>query len=309
MADRAVTYLDQNLGPRLSARLPGSLAATLLFVLKLGWAALFGILILSAIIATRLIWSDDWAFARYDALVLFALGTQIVFIWSRLETWEEAKVIAIFHVTGTVMEIFKLAQGSWDYPDQGILEIGGVPLFSGFMYASVGSFIARMIRLFHMEFSPYPPFWTTVLLAGAIYANFYTHHYTYDIRLILFAATLVLFWHTRMWFYPGTRPVWVPLPVAVLVSSGFLWIAENVGTLTQTWTYATQGDIGLVDFGKFGSWYLLLYVAFVTVSLVVRDAMKPHPTRPDPRSGLRSGPRSGPRSEPLTDARSDPGQI
>lgn len=286
MADRAteigVAYLDQTLAPRLRAGLPGPVAAVVLFVLKIGWAALFAVLILSAIIVTRLIWSDDWAFARYDALVLFALGTQILFLLTRLEMWEEAKVIAIFHVTGTVMEIFKLSQGSWDYPDQGILEIGGVPLFSGFMYASVGSFIARMIRLFHMEFSPYPPFWMTVVLAVAIYVNFYTHHYTYDIRFILFAATLVLFWRTRMWFYAGQNPAWVPLPVAALVSAGFLWIAENIGTFTQTWTYATQGDIGLVDFGKFGSWYLLLYVAFVTVTLVVRDALKPEATQPGP---------------------------
>jgi uncharacterized membrane protein YoaT (DUF817 family) len=289
MADRAVTYLDQTLSPRLRAALPGALAGPLLFALKLGWAALFAVLILSAIIVTRLIWSDDWPVARYDALVVFALGTQILFIWTRLETWEEARVIAIFHVTGTVMEIFKLSQGSWDYPDQGLLEIGGVPLFSGFMYASVGSFIARMIRLFHIEFAPYPPFWMTVVLALAIYVNFYTHHYTYDIRLGLFAATLLLFWRTRVWFYPGLRPVWVPLPVAALVSAGFLWIAENIGTFTQTWTYATQGDIGLVDFAKFGSWYLLLYVAFVTVTLVVRDALKPDPVRPEPLQGQRVG--------------------
>lgn len=283
MSDRAVTYLDQTLAPRLHAALPGAIAAPLVFALKLGWAALFAVLILAAIILTRLIWSENWALARYDALVLFALGTQILFLITRLETWEEAKVIAIFHVTGTVMEIFKLAQGSWDYPDQGILELGGVPLFSGFMYASVGSFFARMIRLFHMEFSPYPPFWMTLLLAVAIYANFYTHHYTYDIRLGLFAATLLMFWRTRVWFHPGPTPRCVPLPVAALVSALFLWIAENIGTFTQTWTYEGQGDTGLVDISKFGSWYLLLFVAFVTVTLVVRDTLKPQATRPAPR--------------------------
>ncbi len=287
MADKAVAYLDQAVAPRLRATLPAALAAVLLFVLKLGWAALFAVLILGAIIVTRLIWSDTWTVARYDALVLFALGTQIVFIRTGLETWEEARVIAIFHVTGTAMEIFKLSQGSWDYPEQGILELGGVPLFSGFMYASVGSFIARMIRLFHVKFAPYPPFWMTVVLGIAIYGNFYTHHYTYDIRLILFAATLILFWRTRVWFYPGPFPAWVPLPVAALLSAGLLWIAENIGTFTQTWTYATQGDLGLVDIGKFGSWYLLLYVAFVTVTLVMRDALKPLPMRPAPRQDPR----------------------
>lgn len=267
MSDTSVAKLE-----RMTARGP----APLVFLAKFAYAALFGILILSAIIVTRLIWNDAWSVARYDALVIFALVTQIVFIWRGLETWEEAKVILIFHITGTVMEIFKLAQGSWDYPDQGILELGGVPLFSGFMYASVGSFIARAIRLFHIQFAPYPAFWMTYILAAAIYINFYTHHYTYDIRWVLFAATLVLFWRTRVWFFITNTPRTVRLPVAVLLSSGLLWIAENVGTFTQTWTYATQGDIGLVDISKFGSWYLLLYVAFVTVTLVVRDAMHPH---------------------------------
>ncbi len=276
MTDTSVAKLE-----RITARAP----APVVFTAKILYAALFGTLILSALIFTRLIWNDEWIVARYDALVIFALVTQIVFIWRGLETWEEAKVILIFHVTGTVMEIFKLSQGSWDYPDQGILELGGVPLFSGFMYASVGSFIARSIRLFHIQFAPYPAFWMTYLLACAIYINFYTHHYTVDIRWILFAATLVLFWRTQVWFFITDTPRRVRLPVAVLLSSGLLWIAENVGTFTQTWTYATQGDIGLVDFAKFGSWYLLLYVAFVTVTLVVRDAMHPQPIAPPASPG------------------------
>lgn len=264
MADDGVAKLE-----RMTARAPGFVV----FSAKILWAALFGTMILSAIILSKLIWQDDWIVARYDALVIFALVTQIVFIWRGLETWEEAKVIAIFHITGTVMEIFKLSQGSWDYPDQGILEIGGVPLFSGFMYASVGSFIARSIRLFHIQFAPYPAFWVTYVLAVAIYVNFYTHHYTYDIRWVLFAATLLLFWRTKIWFFVRSKPMSIRLPVGALLSAILLWVAENVGTFTQTWSYAVQGDIGLVDIGKFGSWYLLLFVAFVTVTLVVRDAM------------------------------------
>ncbi|GAB5449199.1 DUF817 domain-containing protein [Gymnodinialimonas sp.] len=274
IADRGVAKLE-----RITARAPGFVV----FFAKLLWAALFGVMILAALILTSLIWDQDWALARYDALVIFAVLTQIVFIWRGLETWEEAKVILIFHITGTVMEVFKLAQGSWDYPDQGILEIGGVPLFSGFMYASVGSFIARSIRLFHIQFAPYPPFWATYLLAVAIYVNFYTHHYTYDIRWVLFAATLLLFWRTRIWFFIRDTPLSLRLPVGAFLSAWLLWIAENVGTFTRTWSYEVQGDTGLVDIGKFGSWYLLLFVAFVTVTLVVRDAMHPTPISPRKR--------------------------
>jgi uncharacterized membrane protein YoaT (DUF817 family) len=52
-------------------------------------------------------------------------------------------VIAIFHLVGTVMEVFKTAHGSWIYPEPSLLRIGGVPLFSGFMYACIGSYLAR----------------------------------------------------------------------------------------------------------------------------------------------------------------------
>jgi uncharacterized membrane protein YoaT (DUF817 family) len=33
----------------------------------------------------------------------------------------------------------------------------GVPMFSGFMYASVGSHIARIWRIQHLRFEDYPP--------------------------------------------------------------------------------------------------------------------------------------------------------
>ena len=283
MADKTVSYLERTMGDWARGHLHPYVAEFVMFVLKQGWAALFGILMLIALIVTRLIWSDVWFLARYDALFLFAIVTQALFLWFRLESIEEAKVIFLFHLTGTVMEVFKLAQGSWDYPDQGFFEIGGVPLFSGFMYASVGSFMARVIRIFHMEFAPYPPFWATCVLAAAIYTNFFTHHFTFDIRWILFAATLFLFWRTRIWFFPGKTPRWMPLPLAAFLSAFFLWIAENVGTFTQTWVYAGQGAFDLVSLGKFGSWYLLLYVSFVTVTLVLRDAMKEAPIRPDAR--------------------------
>lgn len=38
-----------------------------------------------------------------------------------------------------------------------MLKVLEVPLFSGFMYAAVGSYTARMIRIFDMAFTPYPP--------------------------------------------------------------------------------------------------------------------------------------------------------
>lgn len=275
-ADTRTRSIERSLGDRVRILLPHWAAELVLFVLKMGWAALFGGVLLLAIIASKAIWSPDWPIARYDALVIFALTTQAVFLWKRLETWEEARVIVLFHLTGTAMELFKVHAGSWAYPEPGLLKLMGVPLFSGFMYASVGSFMARVIRIFDMRFAPYPKFWAATLLAAAIYINFFAHHFVFDFRYILIAATILMFLRTRIWFRIG-RYYWMPLPVAAALSSIFLWIAENIGTLTGTWLYAGQTIFDRVSFAKIGSWYLLLYVAFVTVTLVTRSALSRTP--------------------------------
>jgi len=240
-----------------------------IFLAKQAWACLFAISILLAVIFTNAIWADDWALARYDALVIFAVLMQAAMLLFKLETWAEARVIALFHVTGTSMEFFKVSAGSWEYPEASVLVIMGVPLFSGFMYASVGSYIARVIRIFNIRFTPYPPFWMTVVLAVAIYVNFFAHHFVPDIRLILFAATVLLFGRTMVRFTVGRR-YGFPLPLAALTVSFFLWLAENIGTLTGTWTYAGSPPFDWTSLQKMGSWYLLIYVAFVTVTLVIR---------------------------------------
>lgn len=290
--------LERRLGDAVRARLPNVLAELVMFTLKQGWACLFGALMLLGLILSDRLWNPDWAIARYDALLIYALTLQGSFLALKLETWREARVILLFHVTGTVMELFKVSAGSWAYPEPAIMKLAGVPLFSGFMYASVGSYIARVIRIFDMKFAPYPPFWMTVVLAVAIYVNFFAHHFVPDIRVVLFAATLVLFARTRVWFTIGQTPRWMPLPLAAVLTSFFLWVAENVGTNTGTWLYAGQSDFDMVSFAKMGSWYLLLYVSFVTVTLVIRDALfrsalttdtraTPKPTEPEqtPQSG------------------------
>lgn len=222
----------------------------------------------------------DWALQRYDFLFLFAITTQALFLRFKLETWEEARVILLFHATGTAMEWFKVHAGSWGYPEPALFKLMGVPLFSGFMYASVGSYIARVIRIFSMRFAPYPPFWATLLLAIAIYVNFFAHHFLPDIRLALFAATLILYARTRVWFINTEHPRWMPMPLAALLSSAALWVAENVGTATGTWLYSGQLPGTAVSFAKLGSWYLLLYVAFVTVTVVSRSALSSAPLPP-----------------------------
>jgi uncharacterized membrane protein YoaT (DUF817 family) len=277
--------LERRLGDWARARLPFALAEFVMFVLKQGWACLFGGLLLAAIITTKLVWQPGWPLQRYDFLFLLAIATQAVFLWTKLETWEEARVILLFHLTGTGMEWFKVSVGSWTYPETGVFMAFGVPLFSGFMYASVGSYMARVIRIFDMQFAPYPPFWATLVLAAAIYVNFFAHHYLPDIRLILFATTVVMFARTRIWFRISDHDQWMPLPLAAGLSAFALWVAENVGTATGTWIYSGQIPGQIVSLSKLGSWYLLLYVSFVTVTLVTRKSLSRLP-RPEIRDTL-----------------------
>jgi uncharacterized membrane protein YoaT (DUF817 family) len=69
----------------------------------------------------------------------------------------------------------------------------------------------------------------------------------------------------------------MPLPLAAFLSALALWVAENVGTATGTWIYSGQISGELVSLAKLGSWYLLLFVAFVTVTLVSRRALSTRP--------------------------------
>lgn len=241
----------------------------LMFGLKQGWACIFGGAMLALLMGTALWYPDQAPLARYDFLVIGAVLIQAAMLIFRLETLEEARVILIFHVVGTIMELFKTAAGSWIYPEPSFLRIGDVPLFSGFMYAAVGSYIARIWRIFDIRFDHYPPVWTTVVLAAAIYVNFFAHHWVWDFRWVLFAATALLFWRTRFYFTPDRTRRWMPALLGFLLVALFIWIAENLGTWARAWIYPDQeGGWSPVSLAKLGSWYLLMIISVVLVSLV-----------------------------------------
>ncbi len=262
---------------RTLARLPPWLAEFILFGLKQAWACLFAGLMLGLLILTKYIWQPGWPIYRYDALFVAAITIQVAFLALRLESLDEAKVILVYHIVGTCMEIFKTHVGSWEYPEPALIRIGGVPLFSGFMYAAVGSYMARVIRICDMRFAQYPRRRWTVLLAIAIYLNFFTHHVIWDLRWALFAATAALFWRTMIHYRLDTRWHRMPYLLAACLTAIFMWIAENVGTYTGTWLYPGQKIWHLVSLGKLGSWFLLLVISFVLVSLV--KAPKPPANR------------------------------
>ncbi|HEY0053133.1 MAG TPA: DUF817 domain-containing protein [Caulobacteraceae bacterium] len=243
----------------------------LMFGLKQGWACLFGGLMLVLLMGTALWWPQNAPIARYDFLVLGAVAIQLSMLAFRLESLEEARVILAFHIVGTIMELFKTAAGSWIYPEPALLKIGAVPLFSGFMYAAVGSYIARIQRIFDIRFSHYPPEWTTWLLAAAIYVNFFAHHWLPDVRFALFAATALLFWRSRFWFTADRTRRWMPVLLGFTLVAVFIWLAENIGTLSRAWLYPGQEDGWTpVSLAKLGSWFLLMIISVVLVSLVRR---------------------------------------
>ncbi|MEH6676311.1 DUF817 domain-containing protein [Phenylobacterium sp.] len=252
----------------------------LLFGLKQAWACLYGGAMLALLVGTHLLWPDNAALARYDFLVIAAIALQVFLLATGLERPREALVIAIFHVVGTGMELFKTAHGSWTYPEASVLRLGDVPLFSGFMYACVGSYMARIIRLFDIRFEAYPPRWAPWLLAGLAYANFFTHHYVVDIRWGLFVFSAVIFGRTWFQFTPDLVVRRMPMLLGAVLVAFFIWIAENLGTYASAWVYPDQqAGWTPVSLAKMGSWYLLMMLSFVLVTVV-------HP----PRSAAKTAP-------------------
>ncbi len=241
------------------------------FGLKQAWACLFGGALVALIIATSRWYPHDAPLERYDFLFLAALAIQIAMLTFRLETLDEAKVILMFHIVGTIMEVFKTAVGSWVYPEAAIFRIGGVPLFSGFMYASIGSYIARSWRLFDFRFTHHPPLWTLYLLSVGIYINFFAHHYFMDLRIALFVMLAYLFGRTWIYYRIHYHHRRMPLLLGLFLVALFIWFAENFGTLTKTWLYPNQmNGWVMVPFGKLSSWILLMTISYVLVAWVNR---------------------------------------
>lgn len=242
-----------------------------LFGLKQAWACLFGAYLLFWIILTKLWYPlDDWLY-RYDFLLLCAVTFQALLLIFRLETWREAGVIALFHVVATGMEIFKTSEaiGAWHYPGQFEVGIGNVPLFAGFMYSAVGSYIARVWRIFDFRFNYFPPRWAAILLVTAIYVNFFTHHFWFDLREVLLAGSLVVFGRSWIYFRMNRSHRYMPLLVGCFLVALFIWFAENLATYSQIWIYPSQGDgWELVPASKLIAWYLLMLLSFVLVSLI-----------------------------------------
>lgn len=239
------------------------------FGLKQGWACLFGGLLLALMLGTRLVWPAHAPIARYDALFLAAVALQVLLLRLRMETWSEARVILVFHVIGTAMEIHKTAIGSWLYPEANLFRLGGVPLFTGFMYAAVGSYLARVWRLFDFRFKRHPSLRLLAPLSVAIYVNFLTDHLGYDLRVPLLLVAAASFAPAIVYFKIWQKHRAMPLLLGLLLVALFIWFAENLGTLSGTWLYPSQRQHwSMVPVAKLSSWFLLMIVSYTLVARV-----------------------------------------
>jgi len=206
--------------------------------------------------------------ARYDLLFLSCVAFQALMVATRLETRDELKVICVFHALGLGLELFKVHVGSWSYPDPAAFSVGGVPLFSGFMYASVASYMIQAWRRFDLALVGWPRRRVVVPIGAAIYANFFAHHVLPDLRWALAAIVVAATWRTEVRFQAiRGRVRSMRAPVAFLCIGLFVWFAENIATFFGAWVYPHQkGEWSPVHLMKLSSWALLVIVTFLIVA-------------------------------------------
>ncbi|HHW7447657.1 TPA: DUF817 domain-containing protein [Pasteurella multocida] len=206
---------------------------------------------------------------RYDVLLIFAILLQVIMFYTKFETLDEIKSITLFHLIGFALELFKTSSSiqSWSYPDFAYSKIYGVPLFTGFMYAAVGSYIIQAWRLFDLKIKSHPPYFLSALTAILIYLNFFTHHYIGDYRWYLAVFALGLYARTIVYFTPYDKPRKMPLLFAFMLIGFFIWLAENMGTFIGIWRYPNQiGAWSIVHVSKWSAWALLVIMTFTIVA-------------------------------------------
>lgn len=246
------------------------------FVMANARASAFGAYLLCVLLVTHIV---HVPFVHtYDAIFIAAVGYQLVALASGGEAWREFAVIAMFHVLATIMELFKThpAIGSWSYPEvsTAVFAIGTVPLFTGFLYSAVGSYISRAIRYLRLRYAHMPAYYHVWIASVLIYINFFTHHFVYDARYLILLYLVYIFGRTTIYFRVYQKTRHMPFLLAGLLTAFFVWVAENIGTFAHVWIYPHQQIVWhVVSVEKIGSWFLLLVLSFALVSLIYKDRL------------------------------------
>lgn len=253
------------------------------FTLKQARSAIFGGILLFFLILTKYIDVESILHIyRYDFLFIIALLTQFILIATGLESKKEVAVIILFHIAAMIMEIWKTspAVGSWAYPEPAVFAIGAVPLFTGFLYSAVGSYIARAWRINEFRFENIPTRAHLWFAGTLIYANFFTNAYMYDIRYFIFTYVIIIFWKTKLHARITDKIITIHPLIANALVAFFVWLAEQIGTYARAWIYPAQAaGWKPVSFHMFTSWYMLLIFSFVLITILYTDMFRKHTFR------------------------------
>lgn len=235
----------------------------LVFAVQQALCCLFPLLVFTMLALSHLF---SGILPRYDFMLITCIAVQIALYACKIETRDEVLVICIFHLLGLVMEIFKIYIGSWSYPEFAYTKLFGVPLYSGFMYASVASYLCQAWRRFDLQLINWPAHWTTRILGALIYLNFFTDHF-YDMRYAIGLFILYFFRRSVVIFYVDGKTRRMPVILSFLLIGFFIWIGENGATLLGAWKYAYQHKSWtIVNFQKISSWAFLVIVSYIIVA-------------------------------------------
>ena len=203
---------------------------------------------------------------RYDVLLLLALGIQAWMLYAKLETWDEFKAIMLFHLMGFALEgvqgVGERNRGATRFAYSKVME---VPLFAGFMYAAVGSYIIQVWRALDLRVVHHPPYWMTGIVAVALYVNFSPIATSATIAGPSAPSRSGLYARCWVEFARSTAPADA---ADRRPDSGrlFIWLAENAGTFFGLWKYPNQlGAWTTVHVGKWSSWTALTLLTFAIV--------------------------------------------
>jgi len=255
--------------PTANPRIKSAFEELLAFGWKNAASCLFPVIIFVLLAVSKVVHVPH--VPRYDLLLVLCLAIQIAMVRLGLETKREALIITVFHALGLMMEIHKVRLGAWAYPEEAYTKVCGVPLYSGFMYASVASFMCQAWHRLQLRFDGFPRPAIAFAFAAAIYINFMTNYLLPDVRWVLVALLVIAFRKAHVSFVAKDRVRRMPLLLSFTLIGTFVWIAENIGTYLGAWRYPHQANgWEPVHVSKLVSWALLVIVSLVLVNLLAR---------------------------------------
>jgi uncharacterized membrane protein YoaT (DUF817 family) len=165
--------------------------------------------------------------ARDDILFGLAIGIQIWMHKTKLQSNHELKMVILFYVLGFILEYFKLktATGIETLAHTSWSNINGVPLFVGFIYAALSSYMMQAWRLFTLRIRHYPPYWMAITLAGLSYLHFFSQH---DYVAYFTACAVGLYGPSLILFKSHSRERQAPLLLSAILIGGFIYLANSI---------------------------------------------------------------------------------